>query len=192
MKTTRTLLALAAIVSFSLHSFGQIVPVLKWVKSYSSIDSASNIPTAIDASGNVIVAGYSTSLTNGDDYTIIKYDQSGNQLWVRSFDGAYHGNDQLTALAVDASGNVVVTGESQTALGSAFVTIKYDPSGNQQWLASYQGNANDPDRPAAIGIDPAGNVYVTGGNTGYNQGSVTIKYSPSGSQLWINQSSFNQ
>ena len=42
------------------------------------------------------------------------------------------------------------------------VTIKYDPNGNEIWVATYNGPGNDIDAADAIAIDSNDNVYVTG------------------------------
>jgi hypothetical protein len=67
----------------------------------------------VDALGNVYVTGKTWGSGPGTDYTTIKYDSggSGSQLWVRHYSG--NGNDYATALAVDALGNVYVTGQSE-------------------------------------------------------------------------------
>ena len=66
------------------------------------------------------------------------------------------------AIAVDGSGNLYVTGVD----GDGWGTIKYNSSGEEQWVAHYNSGT-----PAAIAIDKAGNVYVSGGDSDY----VTIK-----------------
>ena len=64
------------------------------------------------------------------------------------------------AIACDASG-IYVTGRS----GGAFTTIKYDFNGVQQWVRNYNGGYGS-DSAAALIVDAAGNLYVTGQSTG--------------------------
>jgi len=168
---------------------GQTVPNKDWVKSYSSTDSLYDFPTAIDANGNVIVAGYSLTSAHSYDYTVIKYDNNGNQLWVQSYNDAVNGVDQATALEVDNNGNIYVTGMSQTAsAGFNYVTIKYDGNGNQKWIASFNGTGNSSDIPSGIAVDPSGNVFVTGVSVGSGTAGdyATVKYNSLGVQQWVN------
>ena len=53
---------------------------------------------AVDSPGNAYVTGYSLSAATSNDYSTIKYDTSGNQIWVANYDGPANGNDQLWEL----------------------------------------------------------------------------------------------
>jgi uncharacterized delta-60 repeat protein len=60
------------------------------------------------------------------------------------------------------------------------------PALSHQWVAAYNGPANDFDRAYTIATDSAGNVYVAGraGLSATTCDYVTIKYSQDGSELW--------
>ena len=64
----------------------------------------------MDDGGNVYVTGGSTGQNSGIDYTTIKYNRNGDELWVVRYNGPANNPDQATAVAVDSSGNVYVTG----------------------------------------------------------------------------------
>ena len=91
-------------------------------------------------------------------------------------------SDIALAFAKDSTGNVFVTGESSvTASNIDMITLKYDPSGNQQWLLHYGSTGNGTDRPAGIAVNEKEEVYITA--TAYsqanNQDILTLKYSHS-------------
>jgi Beta-propeller repeat len=133
------------------------------------------------------VTGTSTGDGTGFDYTTIKYNNDGQQQWVKSYNGPGNGYDAALSLAVDASGNVYVTGNSagQNGIGDC-TTIKYDTDGNQQWVKAYDGLANGNDYGNSITVDGSGSVYVTGGTAGSTTGGdyLTLKYDSSGQQQW--------
>lgn len=161
-----------------------------WVATYSGLGNGTDEPTAIavDGDGNVYVTGASWGDGTLTDYATIKYDGSGNQLWLRRYNGPLSGNDRATALVLDGDGNVYVTGESQGANGDLdFATIRYDTDGNPLWVARYDGPANGDDSAEAVALDTNGNVYVTGTSTGVSGNSdyATLQYDSNGSQLWV-------
>ena len=88
--------------------------VQQWVARYDGPASSDDWATAlaVDGSGNVYVTGYSAGSGTGYDYATVKYNAGGVQQWVARYDGPASGDDLATALAVDGSGNVYVTGYS--------------------------------------------------------------------------------
>ena len=167
--------------------------IQQWARRYDGPGNGYDAPygVALDGSGNVYVAGVSAGTENtGDDYTTIKYDPSGQQQWVKRYNGPGNGYDVAQALTVDASGNAYVTGYSTgvNGLGDC-ATIKFDPNGGRLWTKRYNGDADGSDYGTSIAVDPAGNVYVTGGSTGSttNVDYVTIKYNSAGRARWASR-----
>src|SRR5262249_24373065 len=153
----------------------------QWVTRYNGPANDDDHPAAIavDNSGNVYVTGASLgSAWPNYDYATIKDDTTGNQLWVARYNGPGNDMDFANAIAVDASGNVYVTGSSRGAGGDFdYATVKYDSSGQQQWIARYNGPGNVDDEAYGIAVDASGNVYVTGDSGGSGSGNdyATIK-----------------
>jgi hypothetical protein len=91
-------------------------------------------------------------------------------------------------MALDSSGNVIVTGYVNAVDGQHYCTVKYNSAGIQQWVAIYKGPLSfSIDLAHAIGVDQSGNIYVTGksgaGISGDND-YCTVKYNPIGVQQW--------
>ena len=164
----------------------------QWIARYNApgdwYDSAQAI--AVDTSGNVYVTGdsYEGGWRGKAGYATIKYDSNGNELWVARYNGPDILNDTPTSLAVDAVGNVYVTGYSQVPGDTSdYATIKYDDNGNEKWVARYNGKAHFED-PLSLVIDAAGNVYVAGSTkTDNGKDYTTIKYDNNGNEKWLAQ-----
>jgi uncharacterized delta-60 repeat protein len=160
-----------------------------WVRRYNGAgnDYDRAYALVLDNAGNVYVTGGSQGFGTSLDYTTIKYYANGDTAWVRSYDGPANGWDWANAMAIDSSGNVYVTGESQGLNGTAdYATVKYYSNGDTAWSRRYNGPGNDFDRAYAVEVDSAGNVYVTGGSKGWGTDLdyATIKYYPNGDPAW--------
>jgi hypothetical protein len=132
----------------------------------------------VDASGNVYVTGYSDGGGTGYDFLTMKYDLFLFRTWVKRYSsGTGYSWDEATAIAVDGSGNVYVTGYSEgSGTERDYATIRYNSSGVQQWVRRYNGPGNSRDETTALAVDSCGNVYVTGVSEG---DYLTIKYDAS-------------
>lgn len=145
---------------------------------------------AVNASGDVYVAGFARSANTGTDFLTVRYNSAGVLQWANYYNNpAANGYDQANAIAIDASNNVYVTGQSDGDPTSAevddYATIKYANNGNQQWAQRYNGTGNGPDRPEGIAVDASGNVYVSGRAwNGLDDDFATVKYSTLGALQW--------
>jgi len=102
--------------------------------------------------------------------------------WVQRFNGSGNNDDMAYSTAVDVFGNVIVAGKSKgIGTGFDYALVKYNSSGNQQWVQRYNGSGNSDDYPFSIATDQLGNIYVTG----KSNGTTTIKYNSFGVQQWI-------
>ncbi len=158
--------------------------VQQWQAQYGGDANQGDVPVGIglDNSGNVYVAGYDQKFPYYYDYLTIKYNASGQQQWTARYNGKTGGNDWATSLAVDASGNSYVTGQSiGTNFTWDFATVKYSTSGVKQWARTFDGSAHGDDIGNAVAVDANGNVFVAGtATTSTDFDYTTIKYSSSG------------
>ena len=155
----------------------------QWVARYNGGGDDHATALAVDASGNVYVTGGSRDSDTGSDYATVKYNSEGIEQWVARYNGPGNGYDAASALAVDASGNIYVTGGS----GGYFATVKYNSEGVEQWMASCKGPANSSDWATALAVDASGNVYVTGGSEALTTEAdySTVKYNSKGVEQWV-------
>jgi len=143
------------------------------------------------------------------------YGQAPGWSWVKSAGGG--GSDQGKAIKTDNNGNSYVTGRfsdyatfvslSPTSYGGPDIFVaKYDSSGNCLWVKHAGSTDNqDPygDEGDGIGIDAAGNSYVTGNfhdsaifdaialNGNGHREIFVAKYNNSGNIIWARQPTGN-
>jgi hypothetical protein len=158
-----------------------------WTNRYDSTGNDYVHAVAVDSSGNVFVTGGAESFNNGG-YVTVKYSGAGVPLWTNSYDlrGIYA--DKALAVAVDSSGNVIVTGTSESNTSYYdYATIKYSPSGVPLWTRRYSGPGDNYDEARSVAVDTSGNVFVTGSSMDgdFRYRYATIKYSASGTELWV-------
>ena len=157
----------------------------QWVADYCRGEAYA---IAVDHEGNVHVTGGSGGSGTDYDYATVKYNSSGVEQWVARYNGSANGPDRAQAIAVDNAGNVYVTGWARDSLTYVdYVTIKYDSTGAELWVAQYDGLINDYDAAYALDLDNDGNIYVTGHSVGMKTACdiVTIKYDSTGIEQWV-------
>ena len=166
-------------VGFALEDYDRtaalfIDPILSWNTFLGGSDGDTGRALAVDGSGNVYVAGYGGNwgspirpFSGNADGFVAKLDSNGNLIW-NTFLGSSDFDD-ANGIAVDASGNVSVSGYSFATWGApvrAFsggvdgFAARLDSDGNLIWN-TFLGSSNY-DNSNAVGTDNSGNTYVTG------------------------------
>jgi len=171
------------IVTIKLNIAGDTV----WTHQYNSPQNGQDGFSAleVDDFNNIYIAG--VTYTNNQDILLIKYNPAGDTVWTQKYVGPGNGNDQITDMVVDNSGNIYVAGKTYTAdTGIDFLTIKYNSAGVLQWVKTYAGLGNYGDYAGSIALDDLGNVYVTGTTekSSINSDYATVKYDPDGNEKW--------
>ena len=182
--------------------------------------------SVVDGSGNLYMTGsfqstvdfdpgagaYPLTSAGGNDVFIAKLNASGSFVWAVRVGGST--GEIAYGIAVDASGNVHVTGyftgtvdfdpgggtSDLTSAGSNEVfVVKLDSSGTFVWAKRFGGSASD--FGLGVSLDSSGNVYTTGyfngtvdfgptGDVRYRLTSVAsndvfvVKLDSSGSSVW--------
>jgi hypothetical protein len=177
-----------------------------WVRQLGTSAAEWGEAAAPDGAGGVYFGGWTGGALGGaaagfGDAWLARYDQTGNQLWIRQLGTA--GDEGILAAASDGSGGVYVTGRTTGSLGGQYLSgsdvwlARYDDAGNQLWIRQFgtpivfQAFFESPD--AAV-PDGSGGVYLSGWTTGplagpHKGGEDTwvARYDGAGNQLWILQ-----
>ena len=173
--------------------------VQQWFAKYNGTANDIDIGKCIvlNNSGQVIVTGYSRGSGTSLDYVTINYDSLGAEIWVSRYNGAANGGDIPNAIGLSNSGDIIVTGVTNTDVSGIlanYATIKYNAAGQIQWIGIYNGPGNNNDSATSVAIDDSGNVFVTGKSigTGASFDFATIKYTPSGVPQYVARFSYSE
>lgn len=168
----------------------------QWSEGAGDLASQSGTAIAVSLLGEVFLGGdFQGSIDLGQgtmvsagasDVFLARLDSSGSPVWAQRFGDA--ADQHLTSLAVDASGNVTVTGQFQgtidfgdgphiSAGGNDIFVAKLDPSGLPLWSKTF-GDASFAQGGRSISADPSGGVVIAGvfgGSVDFGGGSLVCK-----------------
>jgi len=141
----------------------------------------------VDASGNIYAAGESVGVSTHSDFLTVKLNSSGVIQWTKRYN-YWNDDEDLTDLVIDNSGNIYITGfgnRPESGYGLDFITIKYNPSGIEQYI--YNFNLGGNEQSASINVDQSGNAYICGTTDAYGTGTdfLTFSIGPSGNFRWF-------
>jgi hypothetical protein len=168
-----------------------------WASNYapSSVDLGMTSVAVSPDGRRVFAAGSAIGPAGNAAYLTIAYSAvTGNQQWVRLYNGPARDFSDATSVAVSPAADAVfVTGTTIPQAGPAigYATIAYNPAtGATLWTRHYYGLgiADGSNLAVAVAASPTGGAaFVTGTSTGAGQGSdyATIAYDAStGATLW--------
>lgn len=133
-----------------------------------SPDKDTGNDVAVDAAGNVYVAGATNSLGRWDaDVFVRKFDPTGAQLLYETVLDSNGTDDAALGIAVDGAGNAYVTGRFGDALlqgGLGVFVAKLGATGDPLYQVVFgaDGDGYSADLGARVAVDATGNAYVAG------------------------------
>ncbi len=156
-----------------------------WSMSFGDSDRQTAQAVAIDASGNVVMAGGLTgsadfgggALTGSGELYLASFTNGGAHRWSQVFTGSFLSSPTLVTaleaeLATAPSGDIVLAGQFRNTVEVGGPTLtsngmidnflaQYDTNGNHTWSNAYGGTTND--FIGTIDVDSVGNILFTGG-----------------------------
>ena len=143
-----------------------------------AMDYGVDIRTSSD--GYVYVLGATQTNGAGYDYCLIKYSQSnGAQSWARKWNGPGNGDDVPSALLVDGTSAIYMTGGTEASNGfSDYGTVKVDNNNNLKWVKTYDYNSLHDGATTVSKV--SGKIVVSGGSasTVGDWDIATLSYDP--------------
>ncbi|MBL8033129.1 MAG: SBBP repeat-containing protein [Leptospiraceae bacterium] len=163
---------------------------------------------AVDAGGNIFVAGYTDGNLNGltnngpKDGFVIKYNRAGVVEWTRLIGPAATRSANALGVVLDNAGNVFVTGSTNGAVDGISVTgltdtfiIKMDTNGTRLWtqLLGVAGAHTISTFGGVLATDADGNLIISGQTNGNLAGNTktglydayVAKYNAAGTIQWV-------
>jgi hypothetical protein len=176
-------------------------PITEWTHSFGIGGESGPTGIAIDTVGNVFITGgtreegATRTGNSGEAAFVRQFHSDWSEGWTRQI--ATAGLVRITGVAVDAAGNVYVTGftdgalPGQTTSGGldAFVR-RYRRDGSESW--THQFGAATDDAARGLALDEDGNVYIAGNtfstvsdpSTASASDAFVRQYRPDGSEGW--------
>lgn len=143
-----------------------------WVHTWGGSVREESKALAIDANGNIYIAGNLQQDFYLPGYILLlKYDATGKLVWSKRRDS--NNSVTVTAIAVDPNGDIYVAGFVDWRLLGSYnrevLLLKLDAEGNLLWERTWGGDKVD--EASALVIDSRGNVLLTGRTTSFGAGS---------------------
>jgi len=187
-----------------------------WGKFYSGFGISAVNTLAVDAAGNLIIAGvfaggpydfdpgpgtFNLTATMFDAF-FTKLDASGNFLWAKNFGSGQ--SNEAKSVTTDAAGNIYLSGifdgtvdidpgaavNNITSAGDNDIFVsKFDGSGNFMWAKTMGGTAGDYVHTTVL--DQSGNILTAGtynGTADFDPGSSVVNLTPGGqSDIYVSK-----
>ncbi|BDQ03339.1 T9SS type A sorting domain-containing protein [Ignavibacterium sp.] len=116
-----------------------------WTQTYDRAgfdDYFSSI--TVDNQGNIFIGGSANYAQNflTSDFAVVKLNSDGQFQWARFYNGNSDQRDEVIDIISDSDGNIFVGGNSyDPTFLSTVVLIKYSPTGDSLWAATFNGDS---------------------------------------------------
>ena len=164
----------------------------QWRHEGTNIPGATHATLRIADLATSDAGGYSAVVSNpagSVTSSVVSLTVSGavEQLQVTRSRGPVTGSEDQPLIRVTRTGETIIVGASEgLGTGTDIAILKYGANDLLLWSARFNRDAADPDSPADLVLDPAGNIYLTGysGWPYVNRVFTTLKYNAEGQLLW--------
>ncbi len=214
-------ISLAGSYDFGLAKFDAL-GIRQWGTYYGGAGDEFGSRCVADINGNIYLVGQTTSTNNIsttgshqilpgglNDLFLVKFNTNGTRIWGTYYAGL--GTDQRPNIAADPSGNIIISGETNSTTNISTIgsfqasyaggnfdlfLAKFNSNGVRLW-ATYYGGANS-DGLGSCAVDNSGNVFLIGttesaglSTVGAHQAvlstnydAIIIKFNSSGARQW--------
>lgn len=168
-----------------------------WAKQFGSSTKDEGAGVTIDADNNIVITGWTwgnIGLGNSriTDIFIAKYDSDGERIWIEKIGSS--AEDKSVAIAVDASGNLIVVGNTDGSLddisppGKSIFVAKLNPAGEQLWLRQFTNTNIEYSRALVVdgvNIIISGISFTSPDSSGLSSQSIFVmKLDTDGQEIW--------
>lgn len=172
---------------WSILKFGRVGNLL-WSKSIGSAFGGDDraVDVVINKYGRIYVTGYVTQSSSGKDWRTVKLKPTGAQVWSVSYKCSEGLDDQPAAMAIDAEGNLYVTGWAGTAkkVRRDAVTIRYGRDGTRAWVMRFHDGGEEMGVDVAVRLSGVAVAVKKIDENAQHTYALAKQYTRDGDDLW--------
>jgi len=109
----------------------------EWNRTFGGSNQARGYSVQQTIDGGYIVTGYITQEDGWSDIYLIKTDENGDEVWIKTFDGGNDDYGQSVQQTVD--GGYIIVGFTHSFGGTDVLLIKTNSLGEEDWIQNYGG-----------------------------------------------------
>ncbi len=169
---------------------------LLWQKIWGGSGRYTGNGIAVEPSGNIYLAGtaayYTGSRLTNDSAILLKFNSAGTLEWQKMWGGNNTNMEGASAVSVDSSGNLYVTGfahdnRNGSSLNGIPIT-EFNPNGSIAWQRLWLRSGYGSDTiGTGLAVDSSGNIVLIGSasSTGpRNSSIILLEFSANGDPQW--------